>query len=130
MADKKAAAKQFEVDRALGLMQEAFDLKNQLNEKVKDEEYDPEFHIARRYSECKTELAQIQSERGVESLVGGGLKFVARLQEGRKSLDQQVLKGLLLGRGIPADEVAKMFETATKSGSPYWVKEISEDKGK
>lgn len=112
------------LELASGLMEEAWDLKQMLNERVKDGEYDPEFHHARRYKEVKDQLALIQTEMGGECIEDGKYKFSAKLRPGRESLNKDLLTGLLLARGIPAPEIADMYGKSTKVGDPYWVKEV------
>ena len=118
------------------LMIEALDLKDRLNDKVRDADYDPNFHLARRYKEIKTELATIVAEEKVpvedlgkgKCIRLGGLKFVSRLQEGRKSLDQDKLKEGLLGLGLSIETMNTTLAWATKEGVPFWVNEIGTDK--
>ncbi len=124
--------------QTISLMQEAYRLKMVMNEKVGDSEYDPEIHLARRYKECKTELATIVAEEKVKVeqvkdkpskfIRLGGFKFTSRLQEGRKTLDQDKLRNLLLAEGMHIGVITKLFEESTKQGPPFWVNEIEQDK--
>lgn len=125
-------------DQALVLMQLGYELKNVLNEKVSDSEYDPNVHLARRYKEVKTELATIVAEEKVKveevpgksskSIRLGGLKFTSRLQEGRATLDKNLLIQNLLAEGMAINVVNGCIERATKTEVPYWVNEIESDK--
>jgi hypothetical protein len=123
-------------EQAAMLMAEAYELKNALNEKVNDAEYDPAVHLARRYKECKTELAEIIVEEKVavedsgkgKSIKLGGFKFTSRLQDGRKSLNNEVLIQQLLAEGMAINVINGCIERATKQGSPFWINEIELDK--
>ena len=123
-------------DQVVGLMGEAYHLKQVLNDKVKDSEYDPNVHLARRYKEVKVELAEVIADGKVEVILGekssaivlGGFKFVSRLQDGRKSLDQQKLIQQLIAEGLSVEVVMGCIERSTKVGEPFWVNEIDVEK--
>ena len=123
-------------DQVVGLMGEAYHLKQVLNDKVKDSEYDPNVHLARRYKEVKVELAEVIADGKVEVIPGekssaivlGGFKFVSRLQDGRKSLDQQKLIQQLIAEGLSVEVVMGCIERSTKVGEPFWVNEIDVEK--
>lgn len=123
-------------EQVVGLMGEAYHLKQVLNEKVKDSEYDPNVHLARRYKEVKVELAEVIADGRVpvlaqdksNAIVLGGFKFVSRLQDGRKSLDQQKLIQQLIAEGLSVEVVMGCIDRATKVGEPFWVNEIDVEK--
>lgn len=106
------------------LLLEGVRLKAVLNEKVKDDEYDPEFHLARRCKEVMEELAVVQASAGVERIEGCGVKFQARLQDGRQTLNKSLLVEAMLAKGLTAVQVAEVMEWATTTGEGYWVREI------
>lgn len=106
------------------LMIEAWQIKQQLNKAIPDEQYDPAQHIARRYEELKVLLGEAQAEQDAGELRYGQLKFRARLQAGRASLNRGELSNQLLAYGLDAQQIQDVFAASTTEGDPFWVREI------
>lgn len=113
-----------DADKAVLLLEEGEQLKNMLNETVKDDVYDPQIHVARRYKEIKEELCMIQIASDVPGLRHGRLAFVARLQDGRESIDMKLFVEVLLARGVHIDIINAAMLQAKKTGDSFWVKQI------
>ena len=109
------------------LLLEGLRLKTILNEKVKDDEYDPEFHLARRCREVLEELAVVQASAGVERIGGWGVKFRARLSRGRETLDKALLMQGMLAAGMSSEQVVEVMTKAAKTGEGYWVHELEKE---
>jgi hypothetical protein len=110
--------------RIVMLLEEAAKLKDVLDDKVPDDQYDPNYHLARRYKDIKEELAELQADCGMEGLRHNRFVFVARLQDGRKTVDMERLGLALAERGVHIDVVMDAIKAATKYGESYWVKEV------
>lgn len=111
--------------RVVVMLEEAWQLKSMLSEKVDDEVYDPKFHIVRRFDELKQELAEIQAAEGQElGLRHGSIMFNTVLVAGRKTLDKDLLKQNLLSAGLDAEKVQEVIELSTKEGTETWRKTV------
>lgn len=115
----------FEQGRVIMLLEEAAELKARLADKVEDDEYDPKFHIARRWDEIREELAEIQAAEGQEfGLRHGRVLFRVVLANGRRTLDGKMLVQNLLAAGMKADVVNRVIEESTKTGADTYRREI------
>lgn len=101
------------------LIEEAAALKKELDPKIEGSK-------AARYEEIKTELTMIQTSAGVEGLRHNDVVFVARLNNGRTTVDNKRFVQGLLERGVKAQVIEAATEAATKTGDPFWVKQIEE----
>ena len=115
----------FEQGRVIVLLEEAAELKARLAEKVDDAEYDPKWHLARRWDEIREELAEIQAAEGQEfGLRHNRILFRVVLANGRRTLDGKLLVQNLLAAGMKADVVNQVIESSTKTGQDTYRKEI------
>ena len=115
----------FEQGRVIVLLEEAAELKARLAEKVDDAEYDPKWHLARRWDEIREELAEIQAAEGQEfGLRHNRILFRVVLANGRRTLDGKLLVQNLLAAGMKADVVNQVIESSTKTGQDTYRKEV------
>ena len=115
----------FEQGRVIMLLEEAAELKARLMEKVPDEEYDPKFHLQRRWDEIREELAEIQAAEGQEfGLRHNRILFRCAMRAARKTLDQKRLVENLLSEGLKAERISFVIEISTKTGEEVWYKEV------
>src|SRR5215468_10733117 len=111
-----------EVHKITLLMEEAAELKAKLDKDVDDDEYDPLFHVARRFEDVKEKLGEIQSEAGLEQgMRYGELYFNATLELGKTSYPINDLRDALLS----IDVINDAMNAAKRVGDSYWKRELS-----
>lgn len=108
-----------EAERVALLLEEGAALKKELDAKIPDSK-------AARLNEIKEELAMIQASNDLKGLRHNNLVFVARLQDGRVTVDGKKRDQFLLMKGVKAELLEAASEHAKKQGEPFWVKELQE----
>lgn len=127
-AGRKELPEVMEMDLADGgsyislLMEEGASLKRELDAKIPDSK-------AARLNEIKEELAMIQASNDLKGLRHNNIVFVARLQDGRVTVDAKKRDQFLLMKGVKAELLEEASEHARKQGEPFWVKELAELEG-
>lgn len=106
-----------DADRAVLLLEEAMDLKRDLDPK------NPESKAA-RLEEIKNELTMIQTSGDLPGLRHNNLVFVARLQNGRETVAMKTFVQELLTRGVKVDVIEEATSAARKVGDSFWVREL------
>lgn len=86
------------------------------------------FSLAAKEADAQAKRARLvitgyAGKHRVKSLVEGHQVSVYQ-KNGRKSLDQEKLKGLLVDQGLPEETVAAVFAAATKPGKPTTTVEV------
>lgn len=79
-----------------------------------------------RLDEIKDKLTMFQESEELKGLRHNNLTFIARLNNGRVTVDAKKFHEGLLERGVKVETIMDATEAAKKTGASYWVREFSE----
>ncbi len=108
-----------EMERAITLLETGHRLKDEM-ERAKDGYEDPDTGHVMGLDETKEEITGIAMGAEVEGYRYGNLTVAVNLVAGRRTLNKDLLRDLLLGEGMDPVKVGEVIEKAHMDGSGYY----------